>query len=140
MVKSMLPNTDAIAQAQIQLLADVRLFAPELILVVTIVAMLLLRLFHFAEKQHLAGVALAGSCAALLTLLGPTLGLWPHLDQRTAFAGMLVFDPLAPLRSIVAARVCDGDGRLHPRNGDTRCDGLGRLLHAVARGDARIDA
>ena len=91
----MLPTLDGISQSQARLFVDLRHFAPELILVGTILTMLIVRLVRVADRHHLAGLALGGCTAALLTLLGPRLGFWAGFDERTAFAGMLIFDPLA---------------------------------------------
>ncbi len=74
-------------------------FAPELILCVTIVAMLFIRLFNPLKRFDVTVIALAGSVVALgYAVLGPTASMLLHAEgsgRMEAFTGLLVFDPFA---------------------------------------------
>lgn len=75
--------------------SSVRAFAPELVLCVTIVLMLLLRLFNWFRRLDMMWVALLGSSVAL-ALAAPWKHLLPGSTEtivRTEiFTGMLVYD------------------------------------------------
>ncbi|MFO0849008.1 MAG: NADH-quinone oxidoreductase subunit N [Gemmataceae bacterium] len=88
-------TSDALAGLQAGLLADLRRFAPELVVSGTIVLLLLCRLLKPLDRAHLGGVALGGAVAALLALFAPALGLWPGDPSGPAFAGLLALDGLA---------------------------------------------
>ena len=88
---------------QSHLKVDLLQFAPELVLVGTILGLLLARLIPRFAKVHLASLALGGSSAALFALLAPHFGLLiaPPKDT-TAFTGLLALDPFAGfLRAIL---------------------------------------
>jgi len=69
------------------------LFKPELVLCVTIVVMLLFRVFPLLDKVPPFLLALAGSIVALWTAL-PLEGLatWATVERQELFTGMLVYD------------------------------------------------
>ncbi len=89
-------SPDQLADLQADLKVDLLQFAPELILVVTILGLLLSRLVPRFAKVHLAAVALGGTSAALFTILAPHFGLLaaPPRDT-TAFTGLLALDSFA---------------------------------------------
>src|SRR5256885_1546783 len=92
------PTSFQISDQQFALSADLWVFAPEATICVTILLLLVARLFRAAERVHLGGVALGGSVIALLALLGPYLGpegLWPATPPGPAFTGLLQLDGLA---------------------------------------------
>lgn len=69
------------------------LFQPEMILCVTVVAMLFVRLFSWGQRFDVFYLALAGSVSALLVAAPWTL--WTESIERTEiFTGMLVYDGL----------------------------------------------
>ncbi len=97
------PTSDSLAVLQADLLADLRRFAPELVVVGTILALLLARLVRRLDHAHLAAVALGGSAAALGALLAPHFQLW-DVSYNSSFAGLLALDPFAEyLRGLLLA-------------------------------------
>ncbi|HVK16514.1 MAG TPA: NADH-quinone oxidoreductase subunit N [Fimbriiglobus sp.] len=98
------PTSDTLAVLQSTLIDDLRRFAPELVLIGTILAMLLARMARRLAYVHLGAVALGGSTAALLALLAPHLGWWQSSYSATAFSGLLALDPFAEyLRGLLLA-------------------------------------
>lgn len=98
------PTSDSLAVLQSTLLDDLRRFAPELVLIGAIVAMLLARMARRLDRAHLGAVALAGSMAALLALLAPHLGWWEGSYSTATFSGLLALDPFAEyLRGLLLA-------------------------------------
>ena len=91
----MILSPDFVAGLQDTLALDLRRFAPECVLVVTIVAMLVLRLFTAMNRFHMGAVALGGTMAGLMAWMAPMLGLWEASDAGDAFTGLLALDPLA---------------------------------------------
>ncbi len=90
------PTSDSLAALQFSLAADLRRFAPELVVTASVLALLLARLFRRLAHTHLGAVALAGSLAALLALLAPYVGLWKDPQPTgAAFTGLLALDPFA---------------------------------------------
>src|SRR5581483_5495207 len=97
------PTSDSLAVLQADLLADLRRFAPELVVVGTILALLLARLVRRLDHAHLAAVALGGSAAALGALLAPHFQLW-DVSYNSSFADLLALDPFAEyLRGLLLA-------------------------------------
>jgi hypothetical protein len=88
-------TSDTLADLQLGLFADLRRFAPELVVSGTIVLLLLARLVSALDRAHLGGIALGGAAAALLCLFAPAVGLWPADPAGPAFAGLLALDGLA---------------------------------------------
>jgi NADH-quinone oxidoreductase subunit N len=98
----MLVSSQFLASWQRALLGDLQRFAPELIVSATILLVLFLRMFRGSSKLHLGSIALGGSVAALLTLLGPVFGLWPSSTSGPAFSGLLILDNSAHyLRTLI---------------------------------------
>jgi NADH-quinone oxidoreductase subunit N len=89
------PTSHQLAGLQSDLVTDLLRFAPELVVVGTILALLLARLVRPLAHAHLGSVALAGSAVALVVLLGPHLGWWQVPPPGPAFTGLLALDPLA---------------------------------------------
>jgi NADH-quinone oxidoreductase subunit N len=71
------------------------LFKPELVLAVTIVALLLARVIPLLDRISPTAIALLGSIAALIAAM-PEGGLtnWGAIDRQELFTGMLVYDSL----------------------------------------------
>jgi NADH-quinone oxidoreductase subunit N len=98
------PTSESLAELQAVLFADLRRFAPELVIIGTILVLLLARLVSRLDRAHLGAVALGGSAAALLALLAPHLGLWQAPPPGEAFTGLLALDPFAEyLRGLLLA-------------------------------------
>ena len=89
------PTSFQLADQRFALSTDLWAFAPEVTVCVTILLLLIARLFRAADRLHLGGVAFGGSMVALLALLGPYLGLWPATPSAPAFTGLLQLDGLA---------------------------------------------
>lgn len=83
---------DALSQLPLTVTADLRRFAPEVVLIGTIAAILLARQFAALRHAHLGALALGGTMAAALALAGPNLGLWQPVPAGPAFAGLLSYD------------------------------------------------
>jgi NADH-quinone oxidoreductase subunit N len=86
---------DTLSQLQLNLGADLRRFAPEVVVAGTVVVLLLARLVRGLDRAHLGAVALAGSVAALLALLGPYFGWWAGPAFGPAFTRLLQLDAFA---------------------------------------------
>jgi NADH-quinone oxidoreductase subunit N len=98
------PTSDSLALLQSALIDDLRRFAPELVVVGTILALLLARMVRRLGHVHLGAVALGGSTAAFLALVAPHVGWWPGSYSSTAFGGLLALDPFAEyLRGLLLA-------------------------------------
>ena len=100
----MVLSPDFVTGLQETLALDLRRFAPECVLVVTIVAMLVMRLFTALNRFHMGAVALGGTMAGLLAWMAPMLGMWEATDSSSAFTGLLALDPFAGfLRGLLLA-------------------------------------
>lgn len=86
------PTAENLSTLQFALADDLLRFAPELAIVVTIVALLLARLLRPLARVHLGPLALAGSATALGVLLAPAMGVVSAPTPGTAFSGLLQLD------------------------------------------------
>jgi NADH-quinone oxidoreductase subunit N len=88
----MLVTSDYLAVWQRTLMLDLWRLAPEFILAGTILLVLLIRMLRKSLPVPLSSVVLGGTVAALLTLLGPSLGFWGQNQTSSAFSGLLILD------------------------------------------------
>jgi NADH-quinone oxidoreductase subunit N len=94
-------TSQLISELQYNLVQDMQAFLPELILCVSIVLLLVLRLFSAFDRRHLGGLALILALAALAVSWFQWRGLYGFLSpedmdlatkQRDMFSGLLVYD------------------------------------------------
>lgn len=96
---------EAVSTLQSTVMVDLRRFTPELVLIGTILAVLLLRMVLKSNRFHLGTIALSGAMIALLSWAVPALGLlWPAPERGPAFGALLVVDPFGSfLRGLLLA-------------------------------------
>ena len=106
----MYPSLDLLNKLQGDLARDLLAFLPEVIISITIVSMLLLRLFSRFDKLHLHWLALTGSLAALGLVVLQWSGLaywkiaeagysWQHCFEEARAAWSLLPVPAADIQS-----------------------------------------
>ncbi len=98
LVSDLILDTKGSAEGLVSFAADssVALFLPEIILCLTILAILFLRLFRFGQRLDMFFVALLGSLAALATIAPWRLGdPQAAITSRELFTGLLVYDSFA---------------------------------------------
>ena len=113
---------------------DLVSFAPELLLVITIVLVLLMRLFRAFDRVHLYPVAFVPVAFALAITIAHGATLASNAQRGEAFGGLLALDGFAAfLRSLLLvfallALLLGRLGQLGPgvRAGAGRADGQGR--------------